>query len=109
MKQENISPNQILFISILWGLFLIGVQFGYLLGREDSFLGALNAFAAYAPIAIAILLCSFAAGMSLRRLHIKKINLSNKQYYAVIVLCIFFFPIALFFIFGKNKILTLNV
>lgn len=108
MKEENINSNQILFLSILWGLFLIGLQFGYFLGKEDSFLGALNAVTAYIPTSIAILLCSFSVGMSLRRLHIKKINISNKQYFILIILCLFLFPIGLYFIFGKNKIITLN-
>ena len=108
MKQENINSNQILVLSILWGFFLIGLQFAYIFGREDSFLGALNAITAYIPTCIAILLISFSVGMSLRRLHIKKINLSNKQYYTVIIFCLFLFPIGLYFILGKNKILTLN-
>jgi len=108
MKQENINSNHILFLSILWGLFLIGLQFAYFFGREDGFFGALNAITGYTPTCIAILLCSFSVGMLLRRLRIKKINLSNKQCYTIIVLCSFLFPIGLYFLFGKNKTLTLR-
>lgn len=108
MKQENINPNQILFLSILWGLFLIGLQFAYFFGREDNFSGAINAILEYTPSCIGILLISFSVAMSLRHSFIKKINISNKQYYTIVFLCLLFFPIGLFFIFGKNRILTLN-
>lgn len=108
MKKENINSNQILFLSILWGLFLIGLQFAYFTGRENSLTDTLNAISDSIPISIAILLCSFSAGMSLSRMHIKKIKLSNKQYYALIILCLLSFPIGLFFLFGKNRILILN-
>jgi len=108
MKKENINSNQILFLSILCGLFLIVLQLTYIMGREEGLLNTLNAFTEHIPIYITVLLCCFSAGMSLRHLHLKKINLSTKQYYIIIILCMLLFPIGLFFMFGKKKIFTLN-
>ena len=108
MKRENINSNQILFLSILWGLSLIGLQIAYFTGREDNIIDILNAISDFIPTSITILLCSFSAGMSLRHMIIKKINLSYKQYYTLITLCLFTFPVGLFFFFGENKILVLN-
>ena len=108
MKKENINSNQILFLSILYGLFLIILQLTYLMGREDGLLNTLNAFTEHIPIYITVLLCSFSAGLGLRHLHLKNMTLTTKQFYLIIILCLFVFPLGLFFMCGKNKIFTLN-
>lgn len=102
MKEQKNKSKLIMTLSLLWGLSLISAQFCYFLGSTESFADALDAMTSYLSTSIAILLLSWIAGQSLAKSQIN-INLTKRHFILIAILCVFFFPIGLFFLFGTTK------
>jgi len=102
MKQQKISPKLIFALSMLWGFSLILVQFVYHLGMTDGFVDALEAMIPHLPVSIAVLMMCWVAGASVSKAQIK-INFTKRHFIVTAILCLFFFPIGLFFLFGSTK------
>lgn len=102
MKEQKNNSKLIMALSLLWGLSLVSAQFCYFLGSSESFLDALDAMTSYIPTSIAILFLSWIAGRSLAKSQIN-INLTKRHFVVIAILCLFFFPIGLFFLFGTTK------
>jgi hypothetical protein len=102
MQQEQNNSKLFFSLSMLWGFSLIAAQFCYYLGSTEGTANALDAMISYIPIAVAILLLSFAAGRSLTKMQFNS-QLTKRKFIAIAILCLFFFPIGLFFLFGTTK------
>jgi len=102
MKQEKNNSKLIFALSMLWGFSLISLQFFYFLGRADGLADALDAMLQYIPVSVAILMCCWAAGQSASRVQFD-IKLTKGKFILIAILCLFFFPIGLFFLFAKTK------
>jgi len=102
MKPENNNSKLIFALSMLWGFSLIAAQFCYFLGRTDGLADAWEAMLSYTPTSVAILMCSWIAGRSLTNVQFN-INLTKRKFILIAILCLFFFPIGLFFLFGTTK------
>lgn len=100
MKQQKNNSKLIIALSILWGFSLIFANFLYLLGRTDELINALNAM--ISPTSLVILIMSSIAGWNLKTLQFN-INLTKRRFILTAILCLFFFPIGLFFLFGTKK------
>ncbi|WP_372754651.1 hypothetical protein [Labilibaculum sp.] len=108
MKAEKNHSKLILALSILWGFSLISLQFIYFLGSTESFVNALDAMIPYTPSSVAILMCSWIAGRSLTKVQFNS-KLTKQKFILIAILCIFFFPIGLFILFGTRKFRKLEV
>ena len=102
MKQQKNNSKLIFALSMLWGFSLISLQFVYYLGTTTGLANAMDRMIQYTPIAIAILMCSWIAGRSLNKMQFN-INLTKRKFILIAILCLFFFPIGLFFLFGTTK------
>jgi len=102
MKEQKNNSKLIFALSMLWGLSLIFVQFCYFLGSTEGAANALDAMISYIPTSVAILMLSWVAGRSLTNVQFN-INLTKRKFILIAILCLFFFPIGLFFLFGTTK------
>lgn len=102
MTQRKISSKLIFALSMLWGFSLILVQFVYHLGMTDGFVDALHAMIPHLPVSIAVLLMCWVAGVSVTKAQIN-INFTKRHFIVTAILCLFFFPMGLFFLFGSTK------
>jgi hypothetical protein len=67
MELQKYKSKLVLALSIMFGLWLIGLKFVYLMGREDGFLDAVNAMISYIPTGVAIMIIFIAAGLSFKK------------------------------------------
>jgi len=102
MKQQKNNSKLIFALSILWGFSLIFAQFCYYMGSTEGLASALNAMIPYIPTSVAILILSCSAGWSLKNTQ-SNINLTKRKFILTAILCLFFFPIGLFILFGTRK------
>lgn len=102
MIQQKKNSRLIFALSILWGLFLISLQFTYFLGSTDTLANAMDRMIQYIPTAIPIILLSWITGQHLSKMQID-INLTKRKFILIAILCLFFFPIGLLFLFGTTK------
>ena len=102
MKQKRSNTILIFTLSILWGFSLVAAQFIYFMGSTEGFVNALEAMIPYAPVAVAIVLCSWAAGRGLAREQFN-INPTKRKFVFIAILCLFFFPVGLFILFRTIK------
>lgn len=102
MKEQKNNSKLIFALSMLWGLSLIFAQFCYYLGSTEGAANALDAMISYIPTSVAILMLSWIAGRSLTKAQIN-VNLTKRHFILIAILCLFFFPIGLFFLFGTTK------
>ena len=102
MKQQKNNSKLIFALSILWGLLLISLQFMYYMGRTDELVDLWDAMSSYVPTAVIILILCGIAGRSLSKAQIN-VNLTKRHFILVAILCLLFFPIGLFFLFGTKK------
>ncbi|RUT73423.1 hypothetical protein [Ancylomarina longa] len=102
MKQEKENSKLIFALSMLWGFSLISAQFIYFFGSTEGLVNALDAMIPYTPTSVVILMCSWIAGRSLTNVQFN-INLTKRKFILIAILCLFFFPIGLFILFGTTK------
>ncbi|MGZ2371652.1 hypothetical protein ACXR6G_17870 [Ancylomarina sp. YFZ004] len=102
MKEQKNNSKLIFALSMLWGLSLIFAQFAYYLGSTEGFANALDAMISYMPTSVAILMLSWIAGRNLSKMQFN-MNPTKRQFILIAILCLFFFPIGLFFLFGTKK------
>jgi hypothetical protein len=102
MKQQKNNSRLIFALSMLWGFLLISLQFVYFLGSTEGFANAMDRMIQYIPTSIVILVFSWIAGRSLNKMQFN-INLTKRKFILIAILCLFFFPIGLFFLFGTTK------
>ena len=102
MKQQKNNSKLIFALSILWGLSLISAQFCYYLGSTEGLAGAMDKMIQYMPTSVAILICSWVAGRSVASAQFN-MKLTKGKFILIGILCLFFFPIGLIFLFGTTK------
>jgi len=102
MEQQKNNSKMIFGLAVLWGFWLIGLVFCYIMGRDEGFSKAMNAMIRLIPIFIPILICSMAAGNSLNKL-IATADVTQTRFWVIAVLCLLFFPLGLFFLFRMKK------
>ena len=101
MEQKNKNSNLIFALSMLWGFALVSAQFIYFMGRTEGFESALDAMISYTSVSVTVLLCSWAAGRGLASLQFNT-SLTKRKFFLIAILCLFFFPIGLFILFGTK-------
>jgi hypothetical protein len=104
MKTEKNNSKLIIALSILWPLSLLSAQFCYLLGKTEGFGSALDAMISYTTpsIMLPILIGSWITGQSLTKMQFN-IELTKQKFILIAVLCFFFFPIGILFLFGTRN------
>ncbi|MRT93581.1 hypothetical protein [Ancylomarina sp. 16SWW S1-10-2] len=102
MNEQKNNSKLIFALSMLWGLSLIAAQFCYYLGSTEELAGAMDEMIQYIPTSVAILMCSWVAGRSAASAQFN-IKLTKSRFILIGILCLFFFPIGLFFLFGTTK------
>ena len=102
MEQQKNNSKTIFGLAVLWGFLLIGLMFCYIMGRDEGFSNAMNAMIRLIPFFIPILICSMSAGNSLNKLLVTD-NVTQTRFRVLVVLCLIFFPIGLFFLFRMKK------
>ena len=98
MKEQKNNSKLIFALSMLWGFLLIFAQFAYYMGSTDGFANVMDAMISYIPTSVAILILTWTAGRSLNKMQLN-INPTKRQFILIAILCLFFFPIGLFFLF----------
>ena len=103
MEQKNKNSNLIFALSMLWGFALVSAQFIYFMGRTEGFESALDAMISYTSVSVTVtvLLCSWVAGRGLASLQFNT-SLTKRKFFLIAILCLFFFPIGLFILFGTK-------
>jgi drug/metabolite transporter (DMT)-like permease len=102
MNQQKNNSKLIYALSMLWGFLLISAQFIYFLGSTEGFENALEEMFAYLPVSVAILMLCWISGRSVTKTQIN-IEFTKRHFILIAILCLFFFPMGLFFLFGKIK------
>ena len=102
MTEQKNNSKLIFILSMLWGFSLIFAQFCYYLGSTDGAANTMDAMISYMPTSVVILMMSWLAGRSLSKAQVN-VNLTKRLFILIAILCLFFFPIGLVFLFGKTK------
>lgn len=101
MKQKTNNARLIFFLSILCGLLLISIQVAYFMGKSEGIEPMWDSIISYIPTSITILLLFGIGGWNLAREQIR-VNLTKRDFNLIVVLCLLFFPIGLFFLLNKK-------
>ena len=102
MKEQKDNSKLIFALSMLWGFSLIFAQFSYFLGSTEGTTAAIDAMTSYLPTSIAIIMMSWIVGKNLSKINLN-IQFTKRKFIVTAILCLFFFPIGLIFLFGKLK------
>jgi len=102
MSQQKYNSGQITGLSILWSVWLMGLQFAYLMGREEGFSNAVDAMVANLPLCIPILVCTLGSAKSLKGILVRE-TVSRRHVVLVGGLCLLFFPIGLLYLAARRR------
>ncbi len=97
------KKRDLYLLVIGWFVFLLGLNFCYLLGREDGIREAIGAMKMVWPILLSFMI----ALIALRNANVNKINISSKQFNAILIGMVFVCPIAIpLLLFKKSKLVA---
>lgn len=102
MSQQKYNSGQITGLSILWSVWLMGLQFAYLMGREEGFSNAVDAMVSYLPYWIPILTGSVISAKLLTGILVRE-TVSRRHVVLVGSLCLLFFPIGLLYLAARRQ------